>query len=58
MFLGCFFLTLMAMCIIALRRQSRALPYGPWLALAFLVTTVFQDHILYYLNIRLMMESP
>jgi len=45
-------LTLSAILVIHLRRQSRALPYGPWLALAFLIASVFQDRILIYLGVR------
>jgi prepilin signal peptidase PulO-like enzyme (type II secretory pathway) len=45
-------LTLLAIVVIRLRRQSRALPYGPWLALAFLLCSIFQDRILAYFNIR------
>jgi prepilin signal peptidase PulO-like enzyme (type II secretory pathway) len=59
-FLGFFLaapLTLVAIGIIALRRQSRALPYGPWLALAFLIVTVFQDRILHYLGVRWMLSA-
>ena len=54
-FLGFFLaapLTLLAMIVIHVRRQSRALPYGPWLALGFFVASVFQDRILHYLGFR------
>lgn len=43
-------LALLGMVVIRLRRQSRILPYGPWLALGFLVVMVFQDRILRYLG--------
>jgi len=49
-------LALLAIVVIALRRQSRALPYGPWLALAFFVAVLFQDVILRYLRVRWMVE--
>ncbi|NLX14223.1 MAG: hypothetical protein GXY44_11295 [Phycisphaerales bacterium] len=54
-FLGFFLaapLTLLAMIVIHLRRQSRALPFGPWLGLGFLLAAVFADRILVYLNLR------
>jgi len=54
-FLGFFVaapLALLALVVIRLRRQARALPYGPWLALGFLVVVLFQDRILEYLNLR------
>jgi prepilin signal peptidase PulO-like enzyme (type II secretory pathway) len=54
-FLGFFLaapLTLLAIAVIHLRRQSRALPYGPWLAMAFLIAAVFQDRILIYMGMR------
>jgi len=47
-------LALLAIVIIRLRRQSRALPYGPWLGLAFLIVVMLQDQILLYLNLRWM----
>jgi leader peptidase (prepilin peptidase) / N-methyltransferase len=43
------FLALLGIVVVHLRRQSRALPYGPWLALAFLVASIFQDRILIHL---------
>lgn len=46
-------LSLLAILVIMLRRQSRALPYGPWLALAFFLVAVFQDDLLVYLGMRL-----
>ncbi len=49
-------LALVAVGVIALRRQSRTLPYGPWLALAFFLASLFQDSILAYLRIRWMFE--
>jgi prepilin signal peptidase PulO-like enzyme (type II secretory pathway) len=58
-FLGFFLaapLSLLALIVIHLRRQSRALPYGPWLALGFLLASVFQDHILLYLGVRHLFE--
>ena len=54
-FLGFFVaapLTLLAVIVIQFRRQSRALPYGPWLAIAFFLCSMFQDCILNYLGIR------
>jgi len=45
-------LALLAIVVIHVRRQSRALPYGPWLALAFLLAGMFQDRILLYLDLR------
>ena len=36
-------LALLAIVVIALRRQSRALPYGPWLALGSIVVMLFFD---------------
>jgi prepilin signal peptidase PulO-like enzyme (type II secretory pathway) len=45
-------LALLALIVIRLRRQSRALPYGPWLALAFLLVAIYQDYILLYLRVR------
>ncbi len=54
-FLGFFVaapLALLALMVIRLRRQARALPYGPWLALGFLVVVLFQDRILEHLNLR------
>lgn len=46
------FLALLGIVVIHLRRQSRALPYGPWLALAFLIASMFQDHLLVYVGLR------
>jgi prepilin signal peptidase PulO-like enzyme (type II secretory pathway) len=48
-------LALLGVVVIQLRRQSRALPYGPWLALAFLLAAIFQDRILIYLGVRWML---
>ena len=45
-------LALLGIVVIHVRRQSRALPYGPWLGLAFLLAAMFQDRILLYLNVR------
>jgi prepilin signal peptidase PulO-like enzyme (type II secretory pathway) len=48
-FLGFFLaapLALLGLVVIAFRRQARALPYGPWLALGFFVVILFQDRIL------------
>ena len=50
-------LTLLAIVVIHFRRQSRALPYGPWLALAFLLASVFQDHILIFLGVRWLFDA-
>ena len=49
-------LALGAVGVIALRRQSRTLPYGPWLALAFFLASLFQDTILRYLRVRWLFE--
>jgi leader peptidase (prepilin peptidase)/N-methyltransferase len=49
-------LALLAIVVIALRRQSRALPYGPWLALAFLGVCLFQDVFLRYARVRWLLE--
>ncbi len=49
-------LALLGLVVIRLRRQSRMLPYGPWLALGFLVGCVFQDRILLFLQVRWMFE--
>lgn len=54
-FLGFFLaapITLLALVLIFFRRRHRWVPYGPWLALAFLVAAVFQDRILQYLSVR------
>lgn len=54
-FLGFFLaapLCLLAMIVIRFRRQGRALPFGPWLGLGFLLAAVFADRILVYLGIR------
>lgn len=45
-------ITLLALVVISLRRQSRMLPYGPWLAFGFLVAFVFQDSLLAALGLR------
>lgn len=50
-FLGAM-LALAGLIVIRLRRQSWALPYGPWLGLGFFLAAMFQDRILDYLNIR------
>ncbi|HSW44252.1 MAG TPA: prepilin peptidase [Phycisphaerae bacterium] len=49
-------LALLGLVVIALRRQSRALPYGPWLALGFVVVCLFQDVLLGYLRVRWILE--
>ncbi|UCD29698.1 MAG: prepilin peptidase [Planctomycetota bacterium] len=54
-FLGFFLaapLTLAAMLVIQMRRQSRAVPYGPWLGLGFLLAGLLQDRILLFLGVR------
>ncbi|HQA43869.1 MAG TPA: prepilin peptidase [Phycisphaerae bacterium] len=54
-FLGFFLgamLALAGLVVIRLRRQSQALPYGPWLGLGFFLAVMFQDRILEYLNLR------
>jgi prepilin signal peptidase PulO-like enzyme (type II secretory pathway) len=54
-FLGFFLaapLALLGLVVICLRRQSRMLPYGPWLGLGFLLASMFQDRILLYFGIR------
>lgn len=45
-------LALLGLIVIHLRRQSRALPYGPWLGLAFFIVALYQDRILQYLHLR------
>ena len=45
-------LTLLAILMIQFRRQSRAVPYGPWLAIAFFLSCIFQDRVLGWLGIR------
>jgi len=49
-------LALLAIVVICIRRQSRALPYGPWLALAFFAAGLFQDRILRYFHVRWILE--
>lgn len=49
-------LALLALVVIAVRRQARALPYGPWLALGFFITLVCQDAILKHLRVRWLFE--
>jgi len=48
-------LALVGMVVILCRRQGRALPYGPWLALASFIVVIYHDRILDYLQI---MNSP
>lgn len=51
-FLGFFIaspLALAGILVIHLRRQSRALPYGPWLALGAFLVVLYQDRILPFL---------
>jgi len=58
-FLGFFLaapLALLALVVIAVRRQSRALPYGPWLAMAFFLAGLFQDVLLRYFHVRWMFQ--
>jgi prepilin signal peptidase PulO-like enzyme (type II secretory pathway) len=48
-FLGFFIaspLALVGILVIHFRRQSRALPYGPWLALGSFLVVLYQDRIL------------
>ena len=59
-FLGFFIaapLTLLALVAIAFRRQSRALPYGPWLALGAFIMFIHMDHVLRYLGVRWLFET-
>ena len=44
-------LALLGMLVIHFRRQSRALPYGPWLALASFIVVLYQDRILRFFQI-------
>lgn len=44
-------LALLGMVVILFRRQGRALPYGPWLALACFIIAIYQDKILGYLQV-------
>ncbi|GMV97561.1 MAG: hypothetical protein AMXMBFR83_19190 [Phycisphaerae bacterium] len=50
-------LALLGLLVIRLRRQSRMLPYGPWLGLGFFLAAMFQDVIFEYLNVRWLFES-
>lgn len=45
-------LALGGMLVILLRRQSRALPYGPWLGLGCFLAAMFQDRIFEYAGVR------
>jgi leader peptidase (prepilin peptidase)/N-methyltransferase len=45
-------LGLLALPVIYLRRQSRVLSYGPWLALGFFLAAMFQDWIFEYSGTR------
>jgi prepilin signal peptidase PulO-like enzyme (type II secretory pathway) len=45
-------LALVGMVVILFRRQGRALPYGPWLALACFIVAIYQDKILAYLQVH------
>lgn len=45
------FLALAGMIVIHLRRQSRAVPYGPWLALGAFVVVLYQDKLSKFLPI-------
>jgi prepilin signal peptidase PulO-like enzyme (type II secretory pathway) len=38
------------------RRQSRAVPFGPWLGLGFFLAAMFQDRILDYLGIAALLR--
>ena len=49
-------LALLGLIVIHFRRQSRALPYGPWLALGFLIACVYQDQILLFMQVRWLFE--
>lgn len=49
-------LALLALAVIAVRRQSRALPYGPWLAMAFFLAALLQDVILGYYHVRWLLQ--
>lgn len=51
-FFGASLLALLGMMVILFRRQGRALPYGPWLALASFIVVIFQDKILSYLQVH------
>lgn len=55
-FLGAI-LALLGLVVIRLRRQSRMLPYGPWLSLGFFLAVMFQDAIFEYLNCRRLFEN-
>ncbi len=51
-FFAAAFLTLGAVLVIQFRRQSRAVAYVPWLALGFLLCSIFQDRILDAYHVR------
>ncbi len=50
-------LALLGLLIIHFRRQSRMLPYVPWLALGCLVASVYQDRILIFLQVRWLFDG-
>lgn len=57
--LGFFIAALLALlghAITWIRRPSRMLPYGPWLALGFFLASIFQDRILRALGVRWLIE--
>lgn len=49
-------LALLGSIVIRFRRQSRALPYVPWLALGSFIASVYQDRILLFLQARWLFE--
>ncbi|MCL2330482.1 MAG: hypothetical protein FWC56_04175, partial [Phycisphaerae bacterium] len=49
-------LALMGIVVIHFRRQSRAVPYGPWLALGALIVALFQDRLTPYLPILTLLK--
>jgi prepilin signal peptidase PulO-like enzyme (type II secretory pathway) len=49
-------IALLALPVIRLRRQSMMVPYGPWLAFGFFLAAIFQERILWFLNVRRLLE--
>ncbi len=47
---------LLAWVVVRIRRPSSMLPYGPWLAFGFLLASIFQDRILWFLNLRTLLD--
>jgi len=47
---------LLGLPIICLRRQNRMVPFGPWLAFGFFLAAIYQERILWFLNVRHFLE--